>query len=280
MTSECWNPYHTSISNNQNLLENLHKILDNYINDNVIYILGPRNKLGEHPIYKFSIFINEKCPIFFEMCSDSENMFYPTLRIRNNILVEISNDDSEQEKSCEIVNITKNSKNSGKDLIEWAKYVITVLGFTSIYFNESTYITNLEINKILSNSSFNGLSFLKKRISYFSQFNINPYTIIKNNKIDIIQNSELVQNKIHKIIVTVNWNKLDELFLNDANYNKIKEKYKVFSPLYALKYFDPETLKKFIDMLESYQEVNSEYIIDLKELNKIFSRCKFLCFLV
>ncbi len=47
-------------------------------------------------------------------------------------------DPEDQIKSCELLNVNKNDKNSEKNLIEQAKIIANVLGFTRIYLQDNS----------------------------------------------------------------------------------------------------------------------------------------------
>lgn len=301
-----WNPYHSfqkSVSNIDDIFTHIQTMLNPFISSNIIYIMGPMNQNLEQYIYKFTINLNEHDDIFFKMTTIQQNEF-ATLSIRNNFFTKIHDNREDQKKSCELSNISKNDINSGKDLIEWAKIIAIVLGFTSMYLQDNSYITCPIRNKLFNrrfNKSKNHefplrtLSILKKRIGYYSNFNFYPYKK-KINKRDIIEK------KINNLFQTVSWTDFDLFFskLNETigiikknkkeniiskkfnknlnswikyfeeikkNYDYLKDKFKQLpSPFYAFKYFNNENCKFFIDWLELFQITYTKYLTENYEV--------------
>ena len=303
-----WNPYHSfqkSVSNIDDIFTHIQTMLNPFISSNIIYIMGPMNQNLEQYIYKFTINLNEHDDIFFKMTTIQHNEF-ATLSIRNNFFTKIHDNREDQKKSCELSNISKNDINSGKDLIEWAKIIAIVLGFTSMYLQDNSYITCPIRNKLFNQSKnhefpLRTLSILKKRIGYYSNFNFYPYKK-KINKRDIIEK------KINNLFQTVSWTDFDLFFskLNETieiikknkkeniiskkfnknlnswikyfeeikkNYDYLKDKFKQLpSPFYAFKYFNNENCKFFIDWLELFQITYTKYLTENYEVyenNKI-----------
>lgn len=303
-----WNPYHYIIQTNieDDIYIHIKQILTQFITTNeIIYVLGPINRNLEQYIYKFSIKLNENDDIFFKMTTIEQNE-YATLSIKNNYHNKIHIDNEKQRRSCELTNISKNDKNSGKDLIEWAKIISIALGFTSMYLQDSSYITCPTRNKLF-NRRFNmsknhefplrTLSILKKRVGYYSQFNFFPY---KNTNKNFINQKELIEKKINILFQTVTWLDFDIFFtkINEtikivknnkkenilsrkyknnkwmqyfeiiqSNYNHIKSQFILLpSPFYAFKYFNNENCKNFIDWLELFQITYTKYLTENYEI--------------
>ena len=126
-----WNPYHSfQKPKNDDIFTHIQNILSPFINSNIIYILGPMNRNMEEYVYKFKINLDGHDDTFFKMTTIEQNEF-ATLSIKNNYYTKIHDDRNQQRRSCELSNVSKNDINSGKDLIEWAKIIAIVLGFTT-----------------------------------------------------------------------------------------------------------------------------------------------------
>jgi len=273
-----WNPYHSF----QKLVVNdifthIQTMLSPFIYSNIIYILGPMNRNLEQHIYKFTIHMNQNEKLFFQMIEEKENEFAP---------ITIKNIPEDQIKSCELSNINKNDKNSEKDLIEWAKIIANVLGFTTIYLQDNSY----EICPKIKYYGFpiRALSIIKKNIGYYARFNFYPY---KQTNSGLINKSESIEKKINNLFQSVSWLDFD-LFLDtnrnlqsmqeiQEKYNYFKNKFKQFSsPYYAFKYFNTEDCQIFIDWLDLCNKTYNNIPIKipgiklLNEINNILLECR------
>jgi hypothetical protein len=281
-----WNPYHSfqkSGYNIDNIFTHIQTILNPFINSNIIHILGPMNRNLEQNIYKFTICMNKNEKLFFQMIGEKENEFAP-ITIKND-----TEDTEEQEyqiKSCELSNINKNDKNSEKDLIEWAKIIVNVLGFTRIYLQDNSYV----ICPKIKNYSFpiRALAIIKKNLGYYARFNFYPY---KKTNSGLVNKSESIEKKINNLFQTVSWFDFD-LFLDthrnllsmqeiQEKYNYFKNKFKQFSsPYYAFKYFNMEDCQSFIDLLDLFDKkyytipIRIPGIKLLNEINNILLECR------
>lgn len=275
-----WNPYHSfqkSASNIDDIFTHIHTILNPFINSNIIYILSPMNRNLEQHIYKFTINLNQNDKLFFQMIGEKENEFAP-LTIRN-----IPED---QIKSCELSNINKNDKNSEKDLIEWAKIIANVLGFTIIYLQDNSYVIFPKLKYY--GFPIRALAIIKKNVGYYSSFNFYPY---KQTNSGLVNKSESIEKKINNLFQSVSWLDFD-LFLDtnrnlqsmqeiQEKYNYFKNKFKQFSsPYYAFKYFNTEDCKIFIDWLDLFDKTYNNIPIRipgiklLNEINNILLECR------
>lgn len=314
-----WNPYHSNLDLSKNIVniyEHIQNTFGEYITNNIIYILGPRNRIGNQYIYKFMIDLREFDDIFFKMTTFESN-YFATLSIKNNYFTKISEDKQIQKKSCELSNVSKNNNNSGKDLVEWAKFIIASLGFTSIYLSDNAYISCPERNKLFNRRSKNtnknefplrALSILKKNVGYYSQFNIIPYIIIRNNKIKFISKKETIESKITELFSKYSWDNFDIFFdklkktidtikknnkeniisrkfngnfdswkeyfeVIYSNYNYLKENYGLLrSPFHAFEHYKDKICNFFIDWLELFQITYKKYTTENYEIyeeNKI-----------
>jgi hypothetical protein len=278
-----WNPYHSFQKNRNNIddiFTHIQTILNPFINSNIIHILGPMNRNLEQHIYKFTINLNQNDKLFFQIIEEEENKFVP-ITIKN-----IPEDTEYQIKSCELSNINNNDKNSEKDLIEWAKIIANVLGFTDIYLQDNSNITFPKLKYY--DFPIRALAIIKKNVGYYSRFNFYPY---KQTNSGLINKSESIEKKINNLYQSVSWSDFD-LFL-DSNRNlqsmqEIKEKYNYFknkfkqfsSPYYAFKYFNKEDCLIFIDLLELFDKkydnipVKIPGIKLLNEINNILLECR------
>ena len=223
--------------------------------------------------------MNEHDDIFFKMIEEKENEFAP-LTIRN-----IPED---QIKSCELSNINKNDKNSEKDLIEWAKIIANVLGFTTIYLQDNSYVIFPKLKYY--GFPIRALAIIKKNLGYYARFNFYPY---KQTNSGLVNKSESIEKKINNLFQTVSWSDFD-LFL-DSNrnvqliqeirekYNYFKNKFKQFSsPYYAFKYFNTEDCQSFIDLLDLFDKTYNNIPIRipgiklLNEINNILLECRWV----
>ena len=275
-----WNPYHSfqkSASNIDDIFTHIHTILNPFINSNIISILGPMNRNLEQYVYKFTINLNQNDKLFFQMIEEKENEFAP-LTIRN-----IPED---QIKSCELSNINKNDKNSEKDLIEWAKIIANVLGFTIIYLQDNSYVIFPKLKYY--GFPIRALAIIKKNIGYYSRFNFYPY---KQTNSGLVNKSESIEKKINNLFQSVSWLDFD-LFLDtnrnlqsmqeiQEKYNYFKNKFKQFSsPYYAFKYFNTEDCQSFIDLLDLFDKTYNNIPIKipgiklLNEINNVLLDCR------
>ena len=189
-----WNPYHSfqkSRNNIDDIFTHIQKILNPFINSNIIHILGPMNRNLEQHIYKFTINLNQNNKLFFQIIEE-ENEFVP-ITIKN-----IPEDTEYQIKSCELSNINKNDKNSEKDLIEWAKIIADVLGFTTIYLQENSYLLFPKLKYY--DFPIRALAIIKKNVGYYSRFNFYPY---KKTNSGLVNKSESIEKKINNLFQTV-----------------------------------------------------------------------------
>ena len=235
------------------------------------------NRNLEQHIYKFTINLNQNDKLFFQMIGEKENEFAP-LTIRN-----IPED---QIKSCELSNINKNDKNSEKDLIEWAKIIANVLGFTIIYLQDNSYVIFPKLKYY--GFPIRALAIIKKNVGYYSSFNFYPY---KQTNSGLVNKSESIEKKINNLFQSVSWLDFD-LFLDtnrnlqsmqeiQEKYNYFKNKFKQFSsPYYAFKYFNTEDCKIFIDWLDLFDKTYNNIPIRipgiklLNEINNILLECR------
>ena len=74
-----------------------------------------------------------------DLLAHSNNAIIPNFNTFHNYFTKIHDDQNQQRRSCELSNVSKNDINSGKDLIEWAKIITIVLGFTSMYLQDNSY---------------------------------------------------------------------------------------------------------------------------------------------
>ena len=215
-----WNPYHSfqkNTNNTDDIFTHIKNTLSPFINSNIIYILGPMNRNMEEYVYKFRINLDEHGDTFFKMTTLQQNEF-ATLSIKNNYFTKIHDDQNHQRRSCELSNVSKNDINSGKDLIEWAKIIAIVLGFTSMYLQDNSYITCPTRNKLFNRRfdkskdhefPLRTLSILKKRIGYYSNFNFYPY---KKTNTNFVNKREMIEKKINTLFQTVSWSDFDVFF--------------------------------------------------------------------
>ncbi len=278
-----WNPYHSF----QKLVVNdifthIQTMLSPFIYSNIIYILGPMNRNLEQHIYKFTINLNQNDKLFFQMIEEKENKFAP-ITIKN-----VPEDPEDQIKSCELSNINKNDKNSEKDLIEWAKIIANVLGFTRIYLQDNSYVICPKIKYY--DFPIRALSIIKKNVGYYARFNFYPY---KQTNSGLVNKSESIEKKINNLFQTVSWSDFD-LFLDtnrnlqtmqeiQEKYNYFKNKFKQFSsPYYAFKYFNTEDCQIFIDFLELFDKTYNNIPIKipgiklLNEINNVLLECRWI----
>ena len=275
-----WNPYHSfqkSGYNIDNIFTHIQTILNPFINSNIIHILGPMNRNLEQNIYKFTICMNKNEKLFFQMIGEKENEFAP---------ITIKNIPEYQIKSCELSNINKNDKNSEKDLIEWAKIIANVLGFTTIYLQDNSYVICPKIKYY--GFPIRALAIIKKNLGYYARFNFYPY---KKTNSGLVNKSESIEKKINNLFQTVSWADFD-LFLdtlkNVQSMQEIKEKYNYFknkfkqfsSPYYAFKYFNTEDCQIFIDWLDLFDKTYNNIPIKipgiklLNEINNTLLECR------
>ena len=244
-----WNPYHSFQKLEvDDIFTHIQTMLSPFINSNIIYILSPMNRNLEQHIYKFKINLNQNDKLFFQMIGEND---FPPLTIKN-----VPEDQEYQIKSCELSNINKNDKNSEKDLIEWAKIIANVLGFTRIYLQDNSYVICPKIKYY--DFPIRALAIIKKNVGYYARFNFYPY---KQTNSGFVNKSESIEKKINNLFQTVSWSDFD-LFLDTLKnvqliqeirekYNYFKNKFKQFSsPYYAFKYFNTEDCQSFIDLLD------------------------------
>ena len=276
-----WNPYHSF----QKLVVNdifthIQTMLSPFIYSNIIYILSPMNRNLEQHIYKFTINLNKNDKLFFQMIEEKEKEFAP-ITIKN-----VPEDPEDQIKSCELSNIYKNDKNSEKDLIEWAKIIANVLGFTRIYLQDNSYVICPKIKYY--GFPIRALAIIKKNVGYYARFNFYPY---KQTNSGFVNKSESIEKKINNLFQTVSWSDFD-LFLdtlkNLQSMQEIKEKYNYFknkfkqfsSPYYTFKYFNTKDWQIFIDLLDLFDKTYDNLPIKipgiklLNEINNVLLECK------
>ena len=278
-----WNPYHSFQKLEvDDIFTHIQTMLSPFIYSNIIYILSPMNRNLEQHIYKFTINLNKNDKLFFQMIEEKEKEFAP-ITIKN-----VPEDPEDQIKSCELSNIYKNDKNSEKDLIEWAKIIANVLGFTRIYLQDNSYVICPKIKYY--DFPIHALAIIKKNVGYYARFNFYPY---KQTNSGLVNKSESIEKKINNLFQTVSWSDFD-LFLdtlkNVQSMQEIKEKYYYFknkfkqfsSPYYAFKYFNTEDCQSFIDWLELFDKkyYNIPIIIPgiklLNEINNILLECRWV----
>ena len=276
-----WNPYHSFQKLEINdIFNHIQTKLSPFINSNIIHILGPMNRNLQQHIYKFTINLNQHDKLFFEMIGEQENEF-PPLSIRN-----IAEDPEDETKSCELSNINKNDVNSEKDLIEWAKIIAIVLGFTTIYLQDNSYLLCPKLKYY--DFPIRALSIIKKNVGYYSSFNFYPY---KKTNAGLVNKSESIEKKLNNLFQSVSWSDFD-LFLdtlkNVQSMQEIKEKYNYFknkfkqfsSPYYAFKYFNTEDCQIFIDWLDLCDKTYDNIPIKipgiklLNEINNVLLECR------
>jgi hypothetical protein len=283
--SSFWNPYHSFQKlENDDIFTNIKNMLSPFVNSNIIYILGPMNQNLEQYIYKFTINLNENDDIFFQMIQEQENEFAP-LTIRNY--------PENQIKSCELLNINKNDKNSEKDLIEWTKIIEIVLGFTRIYLQDNSYMICPKLK--YHDFPIQALSIIKKKVGYYASFNFYPY---KQTNSGLVNKSETIEKKINNLFQTITWSDFDLFFIkiNDSynsdninfqsiqeKYNYLKNKFKQFSSsFYTFKYFNTEDCNLFINLLDLFDKTYNNIPIKipgiklLNEINNILLECKWI----
>ena len=286
----CWNPYHSFQKFEINdIFNHIQTMLNPFINSNIIYILGPMNRNLQQHIYKFTINLNQHDKLFFEMIGEQENDFAPII-IRN-----IAEDLEDQTKSCELLNINKNDVNSEKDLIEWAKIIAIVLGFTTIYLQDNSYLLCPKLKYY--DFPIRALSIIKKNVGYYSSFNFYPY---KKTNAGLVNKSEYIEKKLNNLFQSVSWSDFDLFFakLNDIcdtnrnlqsmqeiqeKYNYFKNKFKQFSsPYYAFKYFNTEDCQIFIHWLDLCDKTYNNIPIKipgiklLNEINNVLLECRWM----
>ena len=237
------------------------------------------NRNLEQHIYKFTINLKQNDKLFFQMIEENENEFAP---------ITIKNIPEDQIKSCELSNINKNDKNSEKDLIEWAKIIANVLGFTIIYLQDNSYVIFPKLKYY--DFPIRALAIIKKNVGYYARFNFYPY---KKTNFGLVNKSESIEKKINNLFQLVSWSDFD-LFLdtikNLQSIEEIKEKYNYFknkfkqfsSPYYAFKYFNTENCQIFIDFLELFDKKYDNIPIRipgiklLNEINNILLECRWI----
>jgi hypothetical protein len=283
-----WNPYHSfqKLEVN-NIFTHIQTILNPFINSNIIHVLGPMNINIQQHIYKFTIRMNQNEKLFFQMIEENENEFAP-ITIKNDTEDTEEEDTEDQIKYCELSNINKNDKNSEKDLIEWAKIIANVLGFTTIYLQDNSYV----IFPKLKYYSFPicALAIIKKNLGYYARFNFYPY---KQTNSGLVNKSESIEKKINNLFQSVSWLDFD-LFLDtnrnlqsmqeiQEKYNYFKNKFKQFSsPYYAFKYFNTEDCQSFIDLLDLFDKkyynipIKIPGIKLLNEINNVLLDCRWM----
>ena len=236
------------------------------------------NRNLEQHIYKFKINLNQNDKLFFQMIGEKE---FAPLTIKN-----VPEDQEYQIKSCELSNINKNDKNSEKDLIEWAKIIANVLGFTRIYLQDNSYVICPKIKYY--DFPVRALAIIKKNVGYYARFNFYPY---KQTNSGFVNKSESIEKKINNLFQSVSWLDFD-LFLDtnrnlqsmqeiQEKYNYFKNKFKQFSsPYYAFKYFNTEDCQSFIDLLDLFDKTYNNIPIKipgiklLNEINNILLECR------
>jgi hypothetical protein len=271
-----WNPYHSFQKLEiDNIFTHIQSMLSPFINSNIIYILGPMNQNLDQYVYKFTINLNKNEKIFFQMIQEQENEFTP-LTIRNY--------PENQIKSCELSNINKNDKNSEKDLIEWAKIIAIVLGFTRIYLQDNSYMMCPKLK--YHDFPIQALSIIKKNVRYYARFNFYPY---KQTNSSLVNKSETIEKKINNLFQTITWSDFDLFFIklnesynsdNIEKYNYLKNKFKQFSsPFYAFKYFNTEdcNLLDLFDKKYNNIPIKIPGIKLLNKINNILLECKWIC---
>jgi hypothetical protein len=278
-----WNPYHSfqKLENND-IFTHIQTLLNPFISSNIIHILGPMNRNIQQPIYKFTINLNKNEKIFFQMTE--ENEFVP-ITIKN-----FPEETEDQIKSCELLNINKNDINSEKDLIEWAKIIAIILGFTRIYLQDNSYMICPKLKYY--DFPIQALSIIKKKVGYYSSFNFYPYK--KTNR-GLVNKSETIEKKINNLFQTITWSDFDLFFIKlnesynsdninlqsiEEKYNYLKNKFKQFSsPFYAFKYFNTEdcNLLDLFDKTYNNIPIKIPGIKLLNQINNILLECKWIC---
>jgi hypothetical protein len=285
LLSHYWNPYHSFQKLEINdIFTHIQTLLNPFISSNIIHILGPMNRNIQQHIYKFTINLNKNEKIFFQMTE--ENEFAP-ITIRN-----FPEETEDQIKSCELSNINKNDINSEKDLIEWAKIIAIVLGFTRIYLQDNSYMICPKLKYY--DFPIQALSIIKKNVGYYARFNFYPY---KQTNTGLVNKSETIEKKINNLFQTITWSDFDLFFikLNESynsdninrnfqsiqeKYNYLKNKFKQFSsPFYAFKYFNTEdcNLLDLFDKTYNNIPIKIPGIKLLNEINNILVECKWIC---